>query len=102
VSAAWATIAALTVANLLIKASGPLALGGRELSPRALRVISLVAPALLAALVIAETFGHDGRLVVDARAAGLAAAVAVLVVRASLVGAVVVAAATAALVRALG
>ena len=100
-SATWTTIAGLAVATAAIKASGPVALGGRELPAWALRLIALVAPALLGALVVVETFGKGEDLVVDARAAGVAAAAAVLAARLSVLWAVGVAAVVAALVRAL-
>ena len=51
----WVTIAVLTVATALIRASGPVLLGGREMPARARGVIALVAPALLAALIVIET-----------------------------------------------
>ena len=100
-STTWTTITGLAVATAVIKASGPVALGGRQLAPWALRLISLVAPALLGALVVVETFGKGKDLVVDARVAGLAAAAAVLAARLSVLWAVAAAAAVAALVRAL-
>jgi len=51
-----------------IKAFGPLAFGGRELSTLLARVIPLLAPALLAALVVTETIGGHGRTIaIDAR-----------------------------------
>ncbi len=99
----WVTIGALAVTTALIRASGPVALGGRELPPRVMDVIALVAAALLAALVVVETFaGEDGALELDARAIGVAAAAFVLLVlRASMLWAVGAAAVTAALVRAI-
>ena len=98
-SAAWTTIAGLAVATAAIKGLGPVLLGGRELPPWALSLISLVAPALLGALVVVETFGKGKDLVLDARAAGLAAAAVVLAMRLSVLWAVGAAAAAAALVR---
>ena len=100
-SATWTTIAGLAVATAAIKASGPVALGGRELPAWALRVIALVAPALLGALVVVETFGKEKDLTLDARVAGVAAAAAVLAARLSVLWAVGAAAVVAALVRAL-
>lgn len=100
-SAAWITIVGLAVATIAIKASGPAAVGGRELPPRVLDVIALLAPALLAALVAVETFGAERALTVDARVVGLAAAGAALWIRAPLVVCVGVAALAAALARAL-
>jgi hypothetical protein len=58
--------------------------------------------ALLAALVAVQTFDGGGRVVLDARAAGLAAAVLALVLRAPFLLVIVIAAATAAALRALG
>lgn len=100
-SAVWATIIGLTVVTVAIKATGPVALGGRELPEWAMDVIALLAPALLAALVMVETFGDGKSLVIDARAGGMAAAAIALSLRASLTVAVVVAAAAAAGLRLL-
>ena len=101
-SATWATIAGLAVATAAIKAAGPVALGGRDLPEWAIRLIALVAPALLGALVVVETFGKGKDLVIDARLAGVAAAAAVLAARLSVLWAVGAAAVVAALVRAIG
>jgi len=100
VIAVWWTIGALALATAAIKAAGPVLLGGRELPAPTASVIALLAPALLAALVVAETFGHDGRLSVDPRAAGLAAAAMALALRAGVVTVIVVAAVATALTRA--
>jgi branched-subunit amino acid transport protein len=99
----WITIGGLCVATALIKGFGPLAFGGRELPPVLARVIPLLAPALLTALVIAETFSGSGHaLVIDARAGGLAVAGLALYLRAPLVVVVLLAAVATALLRALG
>ncbi|HEY1356818.1 MAG TPA: AzlD domain-containing protein [Thermoleophilaceae bacterium] len=97
----WTTIGVLAVVGAVIKASGPVLVGGRELPGWANGVIALLAPALLAALVLVDTFASDRSLVVDARAAGLAAAIAAIAVRAPLLVVVVGAAAVTAAVRAL-
>jgi branched-subunit amino acid transport protein len=99
----WSTIIALALITAAIRASGPVALGGRALPPAVLRVIALVAPSLLAALVMVETFaGADQTIELDARAIGVAAAAVVLIRRReAMLTAVIVAAASAALVRAL-
>ena len=86
-----------------IKAAGPLALGGRELPRAAIDVIALLAPALLAALVLTETFSTvEGDLTLDARAVGLAAAAGAVALRAPLLVTILVAAAATAGARALG
>jgi branched-subunit amino acid transport protein len=103
VSAAWATVAGLAIATAAIKAFGPVVFGGRELPALLARVIPLLAPALLAALVITETFGGPGRsLVLDARAGGLVVAGIALWRRAPLYVVVLAAAGATALLRAIG
>jgi uncharacterized membrane protein len=100
VTTLWITIIAVALASAAIKAAGPVLVGGRELPPRAVAVIALLAPALLSALVITETFGEDGRLVLDERAVGVAVAGVALALRAPMLAAVALAALTTALVRA--
>jgi branched-subunit amino acid transport protein len=101
-SAVWTTIASLSVATAAIKASGPVTLGGRALPAPLVLFISLLAPALLAALVVTQTFADGKSLVIDARTAGIAAAALAVALRAPLVVTVVVAAVVTALLRALG
>jgi branched-subunit amino acid transport protein len=99
----WITVGVLAVATAAIRAAGPVLLGGRELPARAQGVIELLAPALLAGLVVVETLGtaEGGKLVFDARIAGVAAAAAVLGLGRGALPAVVVAALVTALVRAV-
>jgi branched-subunit amino acid transport protein AzlD len=102
VTVAWITVGGLAVATALIKAFGPVAFGGRDLHPVLTRVIGLFAPALLAGLVITETFSNpSGSITIDARAVGLAVAALAIWRRAPLVVVVLGAAAATALVRAL-
>jgi branched-subunit amino acid transport protein len=89
-------------ATIALKGLGPVALGGRSLPPRVLAVVGLLAPALLAALVVTQVFAGDRELVLDARAAGLGAAAVALALRAPILAVIVVAAVATALVRALG
>ena len=98
----WIAIAALTVICFAIKAAGPVALGGRDLPRWADQLIALVPAALLPALIVVETFAHGRELVLDARAAGLAAAMVVLALRGSMLIVLLVAAGVTAGVRALG
>ena len=65
-------------------------------------VMPLLAPALLAALVVGQTAADGRALVVDARIAGVAAAAVALALRAPLLVVLGVAAAVAAGARALG
>jgi hypothetical protein len=100
---AWLTVAVLCAGTALIKAAGPVAAGGRRPSERVSRVIALVAPALLSALVVYETL-HAGThtLKLDARLVGVAAAAIAIRLRAPLTVMVVAAAAATAAARALG
>jgi uncharacterized membrane protein len=100
VSAGWATIIALAGITAAIRVAGPVALGGRELPPRLMAVIALLAPALLAALVLTETFADGSTLEVDERALGVGAAGLTLAARGSLLLAVTLAAVVTALARA--
>jgi hypothetical protein len=96
----WATIVAVALASAAIKAAGPVLVGGRELPPRAVAVIALLAPALLAALVVTETFGENQHLALDERAVGVAVAGVALALRAPVLLAIALAALTTALLRA--
>lgn len=103
-TAVWVTVAGLALTTVITKAVGPVALGDRELSRAFLKVIELLAPAILAALIVIGTVTDaDGDLVVDARALGLSAAGVVYAIsRGSILVAVAAAAIVAAAVRALG
>ena len=96
----WISIAAVALASATIKAAGPVLVGGRELPQRVLSVIALLAPALLAALVVTETFGGDRHLVLDEKAVGVGVAAVALALRAPVLLAVALAAVSTALVRA--
>jgi hypothetical protein len=99
VTAVWITVAALALATAGLKLVGPLALGGRPLRAEALNVVELLASALLAALVVVETFGNGRSLTVDARALGVAFAAVALWRRAPMTVVVVGAAVVTALAR---
>jgi branched-subunit amino acid transport protein len=73
----WLAALVVTVATSLMKASGPLALGDRQLPPSALKVTSLLAPVLLAGLVVVDLGGAkwnalDWTEVIGVGVAGLA------------------------------
>lgn len=102
-TAVWITVAGLCVATAVIKGFGPLVFGGRDLPGVLARAIPLLAPALLAALVITETVGGTrGSLVIDARVGGLVVAGFAIWRRWPLAVVVLCAAATTALLRAVG
>ena len=101
VSAVWVAVLGAGVGCYLLKLAG-LAVPPRVLDhPAVERVADLIPVALLAALVAVQVLstGHD--IVVDARLAGLAGAVGLLLLRAPFLVVVVVAAATAAVLRLL-
>jgi branched-subunit amino acid transport protein len=102
VTALWVAIVGVALASAAIKAMGPVLVGDKELPPSANAVIALLAPALLTALVVTETFGADGHLVLDERAIGVGVAALALALRAPVLLAVALAALTTALVRAFG
>ena len=99
-TAVWITIAALAVGTFAAKATGTLVLGHRDLPARALNVTALLAPALLAGLLVFETFDGEGGLVIDARAAGLGAAIVAILLKAPMWLVMIIAAAVAATLRA--
>jgi branched-subunit amino acid transport protein len=101
VSTAWWLVALVGVATIAIKGAGPVLLGGKPLPPRIGRVIGLLAPALLAALVAISTFGGDRALVLDERAVGVGAAAIAVALKAPPLLVVVVAAVDTAVTRAL-
>ena len=97
----WWAIVGLGAAAYALKVLGLVVLGPRAVDGPALRLAALLPAALLPALVAVNTFAGDRRLVVDARAAGLAVAVIATWRRAPFVVVVAAAAATTALVRAV-
>jgi hypothetical protein len=101
VTEVWVTIVALALATAGLKLFGPLALGGRSLPRGVFAVVELLASALLAALVVVETFGQGRSLTLDARALGVAFAAVAMRLRAPVTVAVLGAAAVAALARAV-
>jgi hypothetical protein len=102
VTIVWVTIAALALGTIAIKAAGPIAVGGRDLSPRARAVVVLVAPALLAALVLYETVGAEsGGVALDERVVGVLVAAAALFLRLPMLAVIALAAAASAATRLL-
>ena len=99
-STVWIVVVVAGAATLMLKAVGPVLLGGRELPAPVANVLSLLAPALLAALVATQLLGGDREIVLDERLVGLAAAVVALALRAPILVVVVGAAAATALARA--
>lgn len=95
----WVVIGLVGVATMAFKSAGPVLLGKRELPPRVAPVVEVLAPAMLAALVVTQTVGGDRQIVLDERLLGVAAGGIAVWLRAPLPAVMVVAAATAALIR---
>jgi uncharacterized membrane protein len=92
-------IAVVGVVTIAFKASGPVLLGQRTLPPRVTALVEVLAPAMLAALVVTQAVGGDRELVLDERLAGVAAGGVAIALRAPLLAVMSVAAAVAALIR---
>lgn len=97
----WHTILLASIAVLALKLAGYLVPPAVLDRPKPARVATLLTVALLAALVITQTLGEDGSLVIDARVPALVVAGVLFALRAPFIVAVAAAAATAALLRAL-
>jgi branched-subunit amino acid transport protein len=100
-SEAWIVVALVGVSTIAFKAAGPVLIGRRELPPRAQSIVGLLAPVMLIALVVTQTFGGDEEITVDARVPGVAAALVAIWLRAHVIVAMAVAAAVTAGVRLL-
>lgn len=98
-SGVWVCVIAVGAATVVFKATGPVLLGRRELPAWLASPVALLAPAVLAALVVTQAAGGHRQIVADARLAGLGAGAVAVVLRAPLLVVVAVAAATAALIR---
>ncbi len=97
----WVVIVTLALATLALKTAGPLLAGGYTPPAPVTRVLDLLTPALLTALVVASTFGDGSNLVLDARVVGVATGGVLLLLRAPLTVVLVASAAVTAGVRAL-
>jgi branched-subunit amino acid transport protein len=98
----WGLIAGCAVVTAVIKAAGPVAFGGRTLPARVGDVIALLAPALLAALIVTQALADGQRIAIGADTAGVGLAGIVLWRGGSVLAGVAVAAVVTAGLRALG
>ncbi len=96
----WGLVLALTATAYAFKVLGLVLVGDRTLPPLLDRCLSLIPAALIAALVVLNTFADRRHLQIDARAAGVGAAVLAAWRKAPLIVVIVVGAAVTALVRA--
>ena len=98
----WPAVIVGSLGAYLLKLSGYL-IPERVLdNPRLQRLTTILPIALLAALVGVQTFSTGDAVQVDARVAGLAAAIVALALRAPFLVVILVAAATAAVLRGAG
>ena len=95
-----AVLAGLALGTYVLKAAGPLVLGGRPLPEWLDRAAQRLPAALLAALVVVSTVADGRDLVLDARVAGVVAAGVALRMRAPMALAVLAAVAVTGMVRA--
>ena len=100
-STAWELVAGCAMLTFAIKAAGPIALGGRHLPSWFASVVTLLAPALLAALVATHTLANGHRLGVGPPTAGVLVSALVMWRTRSIAWCVLSAAVTTALLRAL-
>ena len=98
-SAAWIVVVLVGLETIAFKAAGPVLVGRRELPPRLQACVELLAPVMLTALVVTQTFAGAGEIQVDARAFGVGAAAVAIVLRAPIIVAMAIAALVTALVR---
>ena len=98
----WIAVAVVGVGTIALKGLAPALLGTRQLPERVADLAVLLAPTLLAALVVTQTLGGSDGFDVDARLVGVGVAGLALALRAPLILVVVLAAGATALTRALG
>jgi branched-subunit amino acid transport protein len=95
----WLVVAVVGVATIAFKAAGPVLVGRRDLPPRLQACVELLAPVMLTALVVTQTFGGDEEIEIDARVVGIGAAAIAIALRAHIIVAMAIAALVTALLR---
>jgi branched-subunit amino acid transport protein len=97
----WGLVFAVGAAAYAFKVLGLVVIGDRTLPPVVERCLTLIPAALVAAIIVKDTFtiGHDIEL--DARAAGVAAAAVAAWRKVPLAAVIIIGAAVTALVRAI-
>ena len=95
----WTAVLLVGAGTIVLKALGPVLLGGRTVPDTVGRVLDMLAPAVLAALVVTQLVAGDRELVLDERLGGIAAAGVAIALRAPILVTVVVAAVVTALLR---
>ena len=100
-SDAWTAVLIVGAGTAVLKSVGPVGVAHRRVPKRVDQLLGLLAPAILAALVVTETFASGRSLVLDARLAGVAAGIVAVALRAPLWAVVVAGAAATAVTRLL-
>jgi branched-subunit amino acid transport protein len=95
----WTFVLLLAGTAYAFKVLGLVLVGDRSLPPVFERCLALIPAALIAAIVMLNTFAHGQHLQIDARAAGVGAAVVAAWRKAPLIVVIVLGAAVTALVR---
>lgn len=95
----WTLVLVLAAVAYAFKVTGLVVLGGRQLPAVVDRCLALIPAALVAALIVKDTFASGQELVVDARVAGVGVAAVLAWRRAPLIVIIVSGAAVTALVR---
>jgi branched-subunit amino acid transport protein len=97
----WTLVLVLAAGAYLFKVLGLIVIGDRTLPPVLDRCLGLIPAALIAALVVKDTFSVGQQLQLDARAAGVGAALIAAWRKAPLILVIVIGAAVTAGVRAI-
>jgi len=97
----WTFVIVLAATAYAFKVLGLVVIGDRRLPPVLDRCLALIPAALIAAIVVKDTFSVGQHLQIDARAAGVGAAVIAAWRRAPLIVVIIIGAAATAGVRAL-
>ena len=95
----WTLVLLLAAAAYSFKVLGLIVIGRRQLPGPLERCLALIPAALIAALIVNDTFGDGKDLVIDARAAGVVAAALTAWRRAPLIVVIVTGAVVTATVR---
>jgi branched-subunit amino acid transport protein len=98
----WIVVAVVGLGTIVCKGLGPAVIGDRPLPPTVATLVGVLAPTLLAALVVTQTVGGSDGITADARLVGVGAGALAIALRAPLLVVVVVAAAGTAIVRSVG
>ena len=97
----WTFVIVLALTAYAFKVLGLVVIGDRQLPPVLDRCLALIPAALIAAIVVKDTFSVGQHLQVDARAAGVGAAVIAAWRKAPLIVVIIIGAAVTATVRAV-